>query len=286
VKLRRPLATGAAALIALCLAGCGGDDDPSAARATDHSSGSPSVSASASASSSSSVSPSSAGTASSDASGRELSATEFTGILTDALDKATTAHLTMDLGGVGGTAEGDVDYTQDPPALTMTLSIAQLGGDIDGRFVDGKMYVQTAALGKKWVLVPLDDPQSPLGALGGVFDLDKAIQSFAAAVTSVQDLGQEDRDGDSLEHYAATVDTSKLADLLPSAAAGGASALPDTLTQDWWFDSDGLIREFSFQSGSNPVDFKLSDWGEKVSIDAPPADQVTSMPDLSGTQGS
>jgi hypothetical protein len=272
VNLRRPLAIAAASLVALALAGCGGDDGKAADKTSSASSSAP-TSASAS-------SPDAASSDTASASGAELSPAEFTGILKDALDKATTAHLTMDLGSGAGTAEGDVDYTQDPPVMAMTMSVAQLGGDIDARLVDGKMYLQTAALGEKWVLVPLDDASSPLGSLGDLFDFSKAMENFAAAVTSVQDLGQEDRDGETLEHYSATVDTSKLASQLPSALAGGAASLPDTLTQDWWFDSDDRISEFSFQSGPNPVDFKLSDWGEKVSVDAPPADQVTSMPDL------
>jgi hypothetical protein len=276
VNLRRPLAAAAAAVVVLSLAGCGGNDDKTADKATDKASSSASSSASTSASASSSDTASAA-------SGQEISPEEFTGILKDALDKATTAHLSMDLGGTGGTAEGDADYTQDPPEMTMTLSMAALGGDVQARLVDGKMYLQTAAFGDKWVLVPLDDPSSPVGGLGDLFDVTKTLESFASAVTSVQDVGQEDRDGDSLEHYSATVDTKKLLQALPSSVAGGAASMPDSLTQDWWFDSDGLIREFSFDSGSTPVDFKLSDWGEKVTIEAPPADQVTTMPGTAAT---
>jgi hypothetical protein len=265
LSVRRAATSVAATAVVLTLAACGGDD-----KATDTSSSA--ASSSASASSSSDTTPSAAA-------GGELSAEQFGTIIKTALDKATTAHVSMDLGG-SGTAEGDADWTKSPPEMTMTMSMAQLGGDVEARLVDGTMYMKGATFGDKWIAIPMDDPNSPLGALGGSLDVTKSLEQFAAAVTSVKDLGHETVDGDSLEHYSTTVDRSKLLEQLPSAAAGAAGSLPKTLDQDWWFDSDGLIRQFSFGYGSTPLTFKLSNWGEDVSIEAPPSDQVTSMPSM------
>ena len=54
--------------------------------------------------------------------------------------------------------------------------------------------------------------------------MTKQIEVFADAVTSATYLGAEDVDGESLDHYTATVDTAKLLQNLPSAAAGQADA--------------------------------------------------------------
>jgi hypothetical protein len=259
LSVRRVATSAAATALALTLTACGGDDT-----AKDTSS--------------------SSGATASTTPGGELTADQFATVIKTALDKATTAHLTMDLGG-SGTAEGDADWTKSPPEMAMTMSMAQLGGDVEARLVDGTMYLKGATFGDKWVSIPLDDPNSPLGSLGGSLDVTKSLEHFAAAVTTVKDVGTETVDGDSLEHYSTTVDKAKLLDQLPSAAAGAAGSLPKTLTQDWWFDSDGLIRQFSFAYGSTPLTFKLSNWGEDVSIEAPPSDQVTSMPSM-GSMGS
>ena len=50
------------------------------------------------------------------------------------------------------------------------------------------------------------------------------------------------------------------------------------MTQDWWFDDDGMIRQFSSDFGGTSTTMTLSDWGADVTIEAPPSDQVTTMP--------
>jgi hypothetical protein len=277
VSLRRTLASAAAAAVVLALAGCGGDDDKAADKAADKSSvqSSSSSSPSAPAETTSSTPTESAGSTDAAASGNEISVEDFAAVLTNALDDATTAHMVMELGGSAGTAEGDADYTKSPPEMAMKMTLASLDGDVEVRLVDGSMFMKSATFGDKWISVPLDDPNSPLGALGDQLDLTKAMERFTAAATSASDLGSEEVDGDTLEHYSATVDTKKLLESQPNLSAGAAT-LPDTTTQEWWFDEDGLLRKFQF--GATGTVVNLSDWGEDVSIEAPPADQVTSMP--------
>ena len=51
------------------------------------------------------------------------------------------------------------------------------------------------------------------------------------------------------------------------------------MTQEWWFDSDGLIRKFSTDFGG--ADHRHDDvrLGRRTStIEAPPSDEVTTMP--------
>ena len=246
VTVRRALVSAAATTLLLALAGCGGND----ATAKDSSSSSSSASADA------------------------LSGTEFVDLLKGAIDKATTAHVTLDLGGSMGTAAGDADFTKSPPEAAIKLSMGQLG-DAEVRLVDGTLYLKSASLGDKWVSTSMDDAKSPLGPLGQQLDLTKTIETFADSVTSATDKGSEDVDGESLHHYTATVDPQKLVASLPSSA--GTGSLPKTMTQDWWFDKDGLLRKFSSDLGGTSVTVTLSDWGKDVSIEAPPADQVTTM---------
>ena len=268
LSVRRALAAAAATATVLALAGCGGDDS-SGEKASD----SPTSSATADASDGGDSGASSAEV------GQELSGPEFVAVLKNALDQATTAHITMDLGQGTGSGEGDADYTTSPPELAMTLSMAALGGEVEVRLVDGTMYMKSPSFGDKWISFSLDDPKSPMAALGGELDIAKQFETFAGAVTTATFTGPEDVDGESLDHYSATVDTAKLLESMPAAAG---AELPDTMTQDWWFDSDGRIRKFSSDFGVTSTVLTLSDWGADVSIEAPPSDEVTSMPGMAG----
>ncbi|HRI95712.1 MAG TPA: LppX_LprAFG lipoprotein [Nocardioides sp.] len=277
LPVRRTLAAAAATATLFALAGCNGDDS-SADKASDQ------PASSSSATGESSPDASDAGPsdgADAPAAGTEMSGAEFAGVLKKALEQATTAHLTMDLGGTLGFGEGDVDYTTSPPEMAMTLSMPTLGGDVEARLVDGAMYLKSPTMGDKWISLPLDDESSPLGALGGQLDVKKQMETFAAAVTSATYDGAEDVDGESLDHYTATVDAQKMIQDLPSAAVGQAQ-LPDTLTQEWWLDQDGYIRKFSSDFGQTATTMTMSDWGADVNIEAPPTDEVTSLPGMGG----
>lgn len=264
--VRRTLAAAAATAALLALAGCGGDDSGD--------------SAADKAAASSTASPTQESEESGDVdagAGETISGEQFADLLRTALDQATTAHMSMDLGGAG-TAEGDADYTTTPPDLAMRMSMAELGGEVEVRIVDGTMYLQGETFGDKWVSVDLDDPNNPLGSLGGQLDPTKQLEAFGAAVTEATHTGADEVDGETLEHYTATVDTEKLLQQLPDEAAGQ-PGLPDTMQQEWWFDDEGRIRKFSSDfGGTGTIDLSLSDWGADVSIEAPPSDEVTTMP--------
>jgi hypothetical protein len=271
LSVRRALAATAATAALLAVAGCGGDD-PETRKASDQP-----ASTSSATSDASQDAGEDAGDGEAPAEGQELAAAEFADILESALDQATTAHLTMDLGGTLGSGEGDVDYTTTPPEMAMKLTMDALGGDVEVRLVDGTMYMKSPSFGDQWLSIPLDDPHSPLGSLGNQLDVKKQFETFAGAVTSATYDGAEDVDGESLDHYTATVDTEKMLQNLPSAAVGQVD-LPDSLTQEWWIDGDGLIRKFASDLGSTSTVMTLSDWGGDVDVEAPPSDEVTTMP--------
>ena len=273
VTVRRTLAATAATAALLALAACGGDDSGKAADKPAASSASPSASGT----------PTPADeTTNATASGEAMTGADFAALLKTALDNATTAHLTMDLGGLG-TGEGDADYTTTPPNLAMRMSMQALGGDVEVRMVDGTLYLKGPMFGDQWVSMPLDDPNSPLGSLGSQLDPTAQFAAFAGAVTEASHNGPEDVDGETLEHYTATVDTAKLTQQLPE-AMGAQGSLPATIQQEWWFDGEGRIRKFSSDFGgvAGRVELSMSDWGSKVEIDAPPSDQVTTMPGMGG----
>jgi hypothetical protein len=54
-----------------------------------------------------------------------------------------------------------------------------------------------------------------------------------------------------------------------------------------WFDAQGYFRQMGIDLGdTGAFTAKFSNWGEKVSIEAPPADEVTDAPALPGASAS
>jgi hypothetical protein len=273
INVRRTLAASALApLLAAGLVACGGDSG----------SGSGADSASEPTSQAANVS---AGLQEGD----EVDPGEFVQTVTDGLEASTTAHLSMSLtmGSAGEMkAEGDVDYTTTPPQMAMTMSSPMLGDDMEIRMVDGVMYISMGQLtqGKFWKLDP-SDPKGPLAGMEGMLDqLDpaKAMKSMEDGISSVVFAGEED----GLDHYELTVDMNKMLDSMGGDLPKGAAAqLPESVTYDLWLDDQGrftkmVMDQLPMGGTSGSMEMNVTGWGEDATIEAPPADQVTKMPDM------
>jgi hypothetical protein len=267
--------TAVAALVPLVLAAataCGGDSSDSSKPS------SPSVASgtsSPSAEESASMSPT-------PVAGKPVDPDKFVKMFRTSFEQATTAHLAMAMKGTGLSmeAEGDVDYSSEPPAVAMTLNGDQFGKGTDVRMIDGVMYLKTPMFGDKFVKMDLSDPANPLGErFGRAFDLRSVLGSFRSGLQSVTLLGKEDVDGETLRHYRVTMDPAAVAsEADPSASA--TAGMPETVTYDLWFDGDGFFRRMEADLGDDggTVTAVLSDWGADVSIEAPPASEVTGRP--------
>jgi hypothetical protein len=270
--------TAAAALVPLALAtmtACGGDSDDSSSPS------SPSV-----ASGTASASPEASDSASpTPAAGESVDPDRFLAMFETALEQETTAHLTMSMKGtrVSMEAEGDVDYSDDPPAIAMTLNGDQLGDGTEVRIVDGVMYLKTPMFGDKFVRMDLSDPNNPLGErFSAMFDLRSVLDNFRSGLRSVTLVGEEEVDGEPMRRYQVTMDPSEaVGEADPSGSA--TEGAPETITYDLWFDGDGLFRRMEADRGSDEgaLTVVLSDWGADVTIVPPPSGEVTGLP---GTQ--
>jgi hypothetical protein len=272
-RLRRGGLVAAGTVLALTsLAACGGDDS------ADDAGSSASPSASSSASGDAPESPAESDAAAPVA-GEEIDPEDFIAVYQAAVDQATTAKVTMDQTASGLKGSGVLDFESDPVAMQMTATIASMG-DIEMRLVDNVMYMKLPMLGDKFISFDLDDPNNPLGSSFAEFiDPGAMLSAFSDGMESASFVGEEDVDGESMDHYTVVSDPSAmLADLeLPEGAP--AIDLPKTQTIDVWFDQDGFFRQVVTDLGElGKTSLTYDDWGTDVSIEKPPSDEVTTMP--------
>jgi hypothetical protein len=267
--LRRAVAAAVLPLALASLSACGSDDSDKAGDT----------------SSSSSSSSSGGSTADTPSAGETVDPADFVDRFQNGFENTTTAHetMTMSMGSRGSmTGEGDIDYRDGSPAMDMTMSIDQAGGDVQVILVDNVFYMKAPGMGgDKYLKMDLDDPNSPLGSLGSQLDPQEALKSFGEGVKTVTYVGEDGGE----DQYTVTVDTAKMLDSLGEDAAGAAGAgMPDEISYVVWLDGEDRVTKMTIDLGkTGTMEMELSDFGKDVSIEAPPADQVAEMPSMDGS---
>lgn len=223
---------------------------------------------------------------------RELSASNFGSAMAQAQSDAHSVHMAGVVTNAGTTLHinGDVAVGTSLEDLAMSMTMkAGPGKTITMIFVDRAIYLKASGTGlthssaKPWVKVDLDDPTNPFGAmLDQMFaslDPDR-VQKIYSAISRLNDLGIDEVDGVQARHYTVTVDTDRMIhvmgmDKFPGVTTAQLKAqLPDEITSQVWLDADNRpIKTRSAQSGM-VSEMTFSRWGEKVTVKAPPAQQV------------
>lgn len=224
-------------------------------------------------------------------------------------------------GSVSMTGDGEVD--EAVPAARMHMQIASGGQStsfdtsFEMIFVGTVFYMRFgdlgAALGVPTPWISLDVTDVPgLGDLlgGGAGSSDPtATLDYLRGAGDVTELGSEDVRGVSTTHYSAVVNFQDALDATPEDQREGMrqflDALPAELDLDAlefpievWIDGDGLPRRMHMEldlgklapgalpdSAAMSMTMELFDFGEDVSIEAPPTGEVTDITDLSDLSG-
>lgn len=281
MRLRpRSLAAAAVTLsVALALGACGSDDEPGKAASSTGTSASPSAGTSEGASSapetdaaSSSASPKNEQAPPGRAAGSAVKPAEFARMLGDAIAEGGTAKLRMEMTGQNAsTSTGVADFAAESPAVSLTTSVKAMGGQkSEVVMVDGVIYMQMGTgSGGKYAKMDLAD----LGAGADLtqFDPQAAFKQLAKTFSEVTYVGEGKVEGEQLHHYRAVVD------------AGKAKKAASWRVQDYdaWFDAQGFLRKVVLDLGDGTVStMTYSDWGRKVDVAKPPADQVVELPSM------
>ena len=213
--------------------------------------------------------------------GDPVDAAEFADRLATGLEGMTTAGMELTVEGERTSLEatGDLDYTGTDPAVALQVTGGPFPGETEMILVDRVAYVQLSTGEGKYLEVDLSDPDSPLAdVLGGLQEMDPraAIKSFADNVEEVVEVGEEEIDGTATTHYALTADT---AGILAQLGGRDEADLRDRVVWHLWLDDQDRPRQLQADLGEKAsLHLEVTDLGEPVTIEAPPANQVQKMP--------
>lgn len=220
-----------------------------------------------------------------------------------ALDpESGNSSMKMDFAAMAA-AGGD---TQDIPP-----EMAAMMGEMEVRQIDDTVYMRfpffTAFLGAdtEWVSMPAEegsDLADEMTSGGTPSDPSNFLESFSEAEGTVEELGYEEIRGIDTTHYRLTVEENWQEHLSEEEIAEleEQGPIPDaSFPIELWVGDDGLvhrmmidIRAQDFPDATQVEDFQrmamtfdFFDFGQPVTIEPPPADQVTDMSELSGPLG-
>jgi hypothetical protein len=217
--------------------------------------------------------------------GESVSAEEMTEVMKKATD-IDTAHFTTKMDAkvsgqaVSMTGEGDLQMEPAAHHSTMKMSGGSMDMDLETIVVDDKIYIK-GMMGDSWMTASADQLEKMGGtSLESMSNPLAFFDGMEESIKSAEFEGEEKVDGTDTEHYSFSVDSAGLA---KSLGADSNKGMPKTIEQDIWVDGDGLLRKAEVVMGDmGTVEMNLSELGEDVSIEAPPADQVTDMPSMAG----
>lgn len=283
--LVRSAGTALAAVLALTLTGCGGDDAETASSEKNVLPSGGSIPGKADAENPAATENDGAEESTKPTSPKKSSSSkgmtfsELTTLLSTSMKKGGTAVVSMTASQAETSTEtsGLIDYRTNPPSMSMTTKVAALGGEESTIImVDNVMYMDMGEMSQgKFLKMPLDDGTAQMLDLSQL-DPATAFKKIYGDEGTVTERGEEKLKAGTFRRYDAEVSTKKLRDDLPEAVRGD---VPATAKYSFWFDSDDLVRQVEVDLGSAGKTLMTYDqWGSKVTIKAPPASDVTDMP--------
>ena len=197
----------------------------------------------------------------------------------DALKDAGSSRVEYRWTGLGSSfaGVGAIDYAHDRGELVISSEEMELpGGEMQVRFIGATTYVGFTLLGRlRWEKQTEDAPTGTdqfVPGPGGP-NADQLLEMLTEASKGVDTVGSEEIRGVPSTHYRAHLDPKKLGE--------DVSDLPEELVADAWIDGDGLLQRLRLPIGDGAtMTVDLYDFGVKVDVEAPPADELVSEDEM------
>ena len=254
---------------ALALAACGNDDSEDSSATSGNA-----------ADESSQTSDKSGSDAEAPAEGEEVDVEALLDDMSEGLGTMSTAHVTMDMTLMGQKmhGEGDSSYEDDDTRSRFTMTVPG-AGEMEMVLIGTTLYMKLDQLTQgKFLKADVRDPNGPLGDMSSlVTSVDPAqnFEAYRAGYTKAVYRGEEELQGETMRKYLFTLDLTKVDQFKQQARKAGISETP----VEMWLDEDDVMRklhmEMDVQGQKTVTDVEVSDLGEDVTIEAPPASEVT-----------
>jgi len=230
--------------------------------------------------------------------GAAVDAVDAKSLVASSASDLTSMRISADmaLGSTGTMHMEGVEQAKPSILAQMTMSVS--GQEMEFRMIGTDMYVEVPAAaglpgGKKWLSMDFKD----IGSLTGMDTsaMTDALQNpagnidkYAKYITGGTYVGPSTVDGVSAKQYDFTLDMKgAMAEMMPGGMPSSAAGqIPDSMKESIWIDADKHPVQMKLAMGQlGTMTMHLSDFGTKVSVSAPPKDEVADMAQLMKSMG-
>jgi hypothetical protein len=186
----------------------------------------------------------------------------------EALPADATARMTMEMSGAGMEIAFDAVIAYTPTGAEMKLTSRTPGEEFALVVVDNRFFLSDSPGGSTYQELDTSDPAfAQLRRQVASMDLTSTFAAWKAGLEKVEQVGEEEIDGEQVCHYSLIVNTAE------AAAAQGESpplGMPETINYDLSLTRDDLMRRVRFNMSGINAEMNASNWNEPVNIRAPP----------------
>lgn len=208
--------------------------------------------------------------------------------------EASTAHISMSAStGSEPMMEGVIETGEDAKSSKSQITTNSGMGKMDVRMVDGIMYLSMGEMtGGKFVKIDPSDPDDPLaqqfGSNADKADPTKQLEVFRDSLVGFDNQGDGGEiDGVKTTKIKLTLDTAKVMAAQGASSEAAASAdMPKKLDYTVFVGDDDLMRRMVIEISGMSSTIDWTKWGEPVTVEAPPKDQITDSSALTDALGS
>lgn len=232
--------------------------------------------------------------------GSGVDTSTFIDMLTRGLKSAKTYTMKLDMvttaagKTVSTTMTGAVDLSDSAsPAMTISMTLpagtASAAGPMEMILLDRIIYLKmggTSYLKLDAATIAKQTGSDPFASMSSPAE---QLSKQASSIKKVTLVGEEDVTGVATKHYSIVLDL-KAAAAVSGKSLPSSPALDQNVPYDVWIDGQDHTRKFTMTMTTSPEAATVKDtvvmagtmdkFGEPVSITAPPASQVMTMPSL------
>jgi hypothetical protein len=194
-----------------------------------------------------------------------------------------SAHIesTIKTGVTEMSIEGDVGYKDDSTTAVITLKQGQTSAG-EMRLVDGHIYMSLPPLVPTGKYFEVTEDNKSLGSIISMMDgvgPQQAIDQLEKGLVKVEYVGKKKIGSKETTHYKITADPKKMTENLGSLSQELIDQMK-VMTYDIYLNDDFTMRRTFVKASGSEITMDYSDWGKKVSVQAPAKYEMVPAPDF------
>jgi hypothetical protein len=178
-----------------------------------------------------------------------------------------TVQMTLEMAGADQEIAMDAAIAYTPGGVEMDMTFRGPEEEFALIVVENRVFISDSTSGGTYEELDAPDPAFPaLRSQAESMDIASEFAAWNAGLEKVEQVGEEEIDGERVCHYSVTVDAADAAEAQGEPLPQG---MPETITYELYLTANDLMRRATFEMGGIEAEMNATNWNEPVDIKAP-----------------